>query len=244
MISLIYKKCHLALALSAAFAGLAGFAGAAQADDSTPDNTVLSNTVRLGAYYVHYNADAADVSGPFTPPGINLSVDNVTTAYFAYVRRLDSHWSLELAGGVPPTAKTYGRGPATVGSVPFNGQEVATAKWLSPTLLFDYAFCDESSAFRPYVGVGVNYTKFYDRVSTPAGNAANGGPTAIGLSDSTGPAATVGLLYKINRDWNVLASYSVAEVDSKYTSDTSGVIRSTTIHFNPRALVFAVGYSF
>ena len=234
MISRNYKKSTLALA-----AALAGFAGAAHADDSVP-----ANSVHVGAYFVHFDSSAQDVSGPFTPAGINLSVDNVTTAYFAYVRHLDSHWSIELAGGVPPTTKTYGKGPATVGSIPFNGQEVATAKWLSPSVLAEYSFGDPSSAFRPYVGLGFNYTKFYDRDSTAAGNAANGGPTAISLSNAMGPAATVGLEYKINRDWSLFASYSAASVDSNYVSTTSGVQRSTTIHFDPEALVLAIGYSF
>jgi len=244
MISRFHKKSHFALAALAACAGLIGFAGAAQADETASDSSVPSNTVRLGAYYVHFDSDAANVSGPFTPSGINLSVNDASTLYFAYVRRLDSHWSLEVAGGVPPTTKTYGQGPATVGSIPFNGQEVATAKWMSPSILGEYSFFDESSAFRPYIGVGVNYTKFYDRDSTAAGNAANGGPTSINLSNSIGPAATLGLSYKITRDWNVIASYSVAEVDSNYTSNTSGVLRTTVIHFNPRAAVLAIGYSF
>ncbi|HEX8958158.1 MAG TPA: OmpW family outer membrane protein [Burkholderiaceae bacterium] len=236
MISRNFKKCLLPLAIGAA---CAGFAGAAQADDSVPANSVF-----LGAYYVHFDASAQDVSGPFTPAGINLEVHNVTTPYFAYVRHLDSHWGIEVAGGVPPTTKTYGKGPATVGSVPFNGQEVATAKWFSPSVLAEYTFCDPSNAFRPYVGVGFNYTKFYDRNSTAAGNAANGGPTSISLSNSMGPAATLGIEYKFNRDWAIHASYSAASVDSHYVSNTSGIQRSTTIHFDPQTLVLAVGYSF
>ncbi len=42
----------------------------------------------------------------------------------------------------------------------------------------------------------------------------------------------------------MLASYSLARVNSHYRSDTSGVIRETTIHFNPRAWIVAAGYSF
>ena len=230
------KKGHFALAAALA---CAGFTGAAQADDSMP-----MNSVRVGAYWVHFDSDAQDVSGPFTPAGINLSVSNTSTVYFGYVRHLNDNWSIELAGGIPPNTKTYGKGPATVGSVPFNGQEVATAKWFSPSLLAEYSFFDSSSAIRPYVGLGLNYTKFYDRNSTAAGNAANGGPTAIALSNSIGPAATIGVEYKINRDWGLYASYSVASVDSNYVSTTSGIQRSTTIHFDPQAVVLSVGYSF
>jgi outer membrane protein len=220
-------------------AALLAAGAVARADDAAP-----ANEVRVGAYFVRYNTSAHDLSGPYTPDGINIRVGNVTTAYLTYVRHLDDHWGLELAGGIPPTAKTYGKGPATVGSVPFNGQEVATAKWFSPSLLLDYAFLDPSYAVRPFVGLGVNYTRFYKLDSTPAGDAANGGPTRVRLSSSFGPAGTVGGTWQVTRQFNLIASYSLARVNSNYRSDTAGVIRTTSIHFNPRAFVLAAGYSF
>lgn len=237
------KNTQSILAVALAAASLCCVSVGALADD-TASGEILKNSARLGGYFVHYDASAADISGPYTPPGINLKVNDVATVYFGYVRRLSDLWSVELTGGLPPKAKTIGKGPATVGSVPFNGQEVATAKWLSPSVLAEYSFFDEGSTWRPYVGLGVNYTKFYDRNSTPAGDAANGGPTSISLSRSLGPAATVGIAYKIDRNWNVYGSYSLARVNSNYVSNTSGIERKTNIHFNPSAFVVAVGYSF
>ena len=232
----IFAACRLVpVALS-----LASGLGSARADDAGAP----ANDIRVGAYVVHYATTAADLSGPFTPPGINIRVGNVTTPYLAYLRSLDSNWVVEIAGGVPPTTHTYGKGPASVGSVPFDGQEVATAKWFSPSLLLEYKFLDPSAVLRPFVGIGVNYTHFYDLKSTPAGDAANGGPTQVSLSSSWGPAATVGAVYRITREVHLAASYSAARVNSDYRSDSSGVVRQTTIHFNPRAWVLAVGYSF
>jgi len=187
----------------------ASFCTAALADE----DPVPSNTLRVGMYFVKYSASAADLSGPFTPPGLNLRVENVNTLYLAYLRRLSSHWTFEFAAGIPPTTHTYAVGPATVptpGSIPFNGQEVATAKWLSPSVLIEYLFLDESNKFRPYAGVGINYTHFYERNATAAGNAITGGPTVTYLSDSVGPAATLGLSYKFTRNFNVIASYNIA----------------------------------
>ena len=218
---------------------LAASAAGAQAQDYGP-----ANEIRVGAYFVHDNTKANDLSGPFTPAGINIRVGDSTTPYLAYLRNLDTHWTLELAGGVPPTVKTYGKGPAMVGSVPFDGQEVATAKWFSPSLLIDYKFMEPTSALRPYVGIGVNYTRFYDLRSTPAGDSANGGPTSVKLSRSIGPAGTVGVSYAITREINIVASYSLARVNSHYRSDTAGDIRTTSIRFNPQAAIVAVGYAF
>ena len=70
---------------------------------------------------------------------------------------------------MPPKTETVGKGPATVGSVPFDGQVVSTARRFSPSLLVNYVFFDKSAALRPYLGAGVNYTKFHDLQSTAAG---------------------------------------------------------------------------
>lgn len=106
-------KNIVTLAVGAAFA-LA--AAGAFADQAGP------NDVRLGMYFVHYEAEASDISGPYTPPGLNVHVNNVETLYFAYVRTLSSHFVAELAFGYPPVSKTEGRGPAKLGSIAYNGQ--------------------------------------------------------------------------------------------------------------------------
>ncbi len=232
------------LRVAAAAILLASLCTRVAAEDSFWTAPANPNTVRVGMYLVHYSASAPDLSGPFTPPGINLSVEHVNTPYFAYLRDINTHWTVELAAGVPPTTHTIGVGPAYLGSVPFNGQEVATAKWFSPSVLFEYNFLDPHSAFRPYAGLGVNYTHFYERNSTAAGNAVNGGPTSTDLSDSLGPAGTVGISYKFTEHINAIASFSIAQVKSDYRSDTSGIIRTTTVNFHPSTWVFAVGYSF
>ncbi len=205
---------------------------------------VPSNSARIGLYSVFYHVSADDISGPYVPAGTNLDAKNVETIYLAYVRRLTSHFDLELTLGYPPLQKTVGKGPATQGSVPYDGQTIATARWLAPTLLAEYEFLGEDSRFRPYLGIGVNYTDFYDRDSTAQGNAANGGPTKISLTSSVGVAGTVGLAYRIAGNWHAYASYSASQVKTRLNADTAGVIRTTHINFGPQALVIAVGYSF
>jgi outer membrane protein len=210
---------------------------------------VRSNEIRLGVYVVLYDAKADNISGPFVPTAppfgpLNLDVNNVNTVYFAYLRRLSPHFSVELTAGWPPKTETVGKGPATIASVPFNGQVLSTAKWFAPTLLLNYNFRDESEAFRPYVEAGVNFTHFYDRQSTAAGNAANGGPTSISLTNSVGPALTAGISWRIQDHWSLHASYSRSWVKSDYVGNTAGVLRRTHIDFNPSAIVVSAGYSF
>ena len=231
-------NAHNKITASATLAALMAAIPAMAAD------SVQSNEIRVGAYIVMYDAKADDLTGPYVPPGVNVDVKNVTTPYFAYLRRLSPHMVAQLAAGVPPKTETVGKGPATLGSVPFNGQVVSTAKWFSPSILVNYVFRDESQALRPYLGVGVNYTRFYDLQSTPAGDAANGGPTAISLTSSVGPVVTAGLRWHIKDRWSAYASYDVAKVDSDYVGDTAGVLRRSSIKFNPSTLVLAVGFAF
>jgi len=228
---------HIHSIAGLALLGLAA-TGVAQAD------TAHKTEVRLGLYIVQYDAKANDITGPFAPSGLNLNVKDVNTGYFAVARTLSPHFVLELAAGVPPKTETVGKGPATVGSVPYNGQVLSTAKWFAPTLLVNYVFRDESAALRPYVGVGVNWTHFYDRQSTAAGDAVTGGPTQISLTNSLGPSATVGLSYHLQDRWSLYASYSITKVRSDYVGNTAGQLRKTHIDFNPAAWVFSVGYSF
>ncbi len=209
-----------------------------------PADDVPENSARIGLYSVFYHVSADDLSGPYVPPGANIDARDVQTLYLAYVRRLSPHFDAELTLGYPPLQKTVGKGPATLGSVPYDGQIIATARWIAPTVLLEYMFFSETAKLRPYIGAGVNYTTFYDRNSTAQGNAASGGPTKLSLTSSVGPAATVGLAYNIHNNWNCYASYSISQVKTKLNADTAGVIRTTHISFGPQALVLSVGYSF
>jgi outer membrane protein len=224
-------------ALASVAAGVYG-ATPAYADD------VPSNSARIGLYSVFFHVSSNDLSGPYVPAGADIDAKNVETLYLAYVRRLSTHFDLELTAGYPPLQKTTGKGPATLGSVPYNGQIIATARWIAPTALLEYKFFSDNAKLRPYIGAGVNYTTFYDRDSTAAGNAASGGPTKLSLTSSVGPAGTVGLAYNISGNWNAYASYSISRVNTHLVADTGGVIRTTDIKFGPQAAVVAIGYSF
>ena len=66
----------------------------------------------------------------------------------------------------------------------------------------------------------------------------------LGRTPSRGPAVTAGVKYHINQRWHIVASYSVAQVNSTLTTDTAGVFRTSSVHFWPNAVVLSVGYSF
>ena len=215
------------------------------ADDGASNApTVPNNVIAFGQYFVFYHVHASDITGLFAPTGLGINVKDSNTPYFAYLRRLSTHLYLELAGGIPPVTKIVGKGSATVGAVPYNNVEISTARSLSPSLLIKYVFFDETHIVRPYLAIGANFVEFYDRDTTPPGNAAAGGPTRIELSNSLGVVGTVGLTVALPHYWGLMLSYSEARVRTRLHAITDDVVRTASIDFNPGAIVFATTYAF
>jgi outer membrane protein len=233
------NHCFRSINATVAAVALAAASGVALADGPP-----AANDVRLGVYSVFFHTSAQDLSGPYVPTGVNLNEKNVETVYVGYVRHFSTHWQTEFVIGLPPDTETVGKGPALLGSVPYSGQTIFKARWIAPSLLLEYAFLDDTHALRPYVGAGFTYASFYDRDATAAGDAATGGPTKVSLTSSIGPAATVGLSYRLSDNWGANVSYSFSDVHTHLTADTAGIIRTTKVSFNPEVLIISVGYTF
>jgi outer membrane protein len=215
------------------------FAARVRAD--VPD---APNELRFGGETIFYHAVADDLTGPYVPAGVNFHFVNYQAIYWAYARSLSDHFLIEVAGGYPPLLKTNGQGPARLGSAPYDGQQISTARIVAPTTFLEYKFGAPEAKFRPFAGIGFNYTNFYDRRSTGVGDAASGGPTKISLPASFGPAATVGFGYRFAPRWNAYGSYSFVKVNTRLTAETGDVERTSHIEFNPQVLTLSVGYSF
>lgn len=75
-----------------------------------------------------------------------------------------------------------------------NGTKIGTLKHLPPTLLAQYHFT-QLGAFKPYVGAGINYTRF-----------SNVDLDVRGVSikkNSWGPAMQVGFDYALDKNWSI-----------------------------------------
>jgi outer membrane protein len=214
---------------------------------STP-SLAQQNTVKLGISNVQpHSTSGNDFSGPFTPSGISVEVFNKTTPFFSFTREINDQWDVELALGVPPThdigLKVNNTAlPATAQAL--NGQVGAKVRQVAPTLFVNYKFLEKTSPWRPFIGAGVNYTRFDNTSATDAGNALNGGPTSISLEDSYGLAVQGGVSYHFDDQWSVSASLATAQVKSKITTNTLGIERTADIVFKPRVFTVALGYSF
>lgn len=120
--------------------------------------------------------------------------------------------------------------------VTLNGTDVAKVKQLPPTLTFKYKL-PAVQQLHPYVGVGVNYTLFWDEKTT--------GPIAgnkLHAKDSVGAAGLVGAEYQLPNSPFGLA------VDIRYINLNSDISlngnRIGTLKVNPWVYGAALSYHF
>lgn len=208
-----------------------------------------SVTVKLGLVNIDPHSSATAVAGPFTPlDTLSLKVQSQSTLFFSASTPLNDQWEAELALGVPPTHDVAlvilkpTSVPASVAAL--DGSIAAKVRQVAPTLFANYKFGDSSSQIRPFVGIGVNYTKFDKTESTSVNDAVNGGPTTIKLKDSVGLAAQLGITAKLGGPWSLTGAWSTARVNTKMTTNTLGIERTADIVFHPSVLTLALGYSF
>jgi outer membrane protein len=81
---------------------------------------------------------------------------------------------------------------------------IAKVKQRAPTLFVNYNFGAPSEKFRPFVGLGLNYTQFFDATLLTASNdIVTGGPTKLKLKESFGLAGQIGIRYQYDDRWSV-----------------------------------------
>jgi outer membrane protein len=206
--------CSLALA-----AALVLTAFAAQAQD---------NVVKVGVTRYDPHSRTNGISGIGVPPGADAEVQSATTVIFVYERLFTPNVGLEFVLGVPPKIKAK-----ATGTVAFLGDDVLSARNVAPTLLLNYHFFTPGDALRPYLGAGINYTRFTDVKSSLAPD--------VKMGSSTGLALQAGLNYAITKDWGLFASIAKINVKSKVVA-VGPTVLTTTVDFRP--LVYSAGVSY
>lgn len=119
---------------------------------------------------------------------------------------------------------------------------IAEAKHLPPSLMVQY-YLFEDSAFRPYAGIGVNYTRFFSEEFYS--NAKAIGLHDLKLSDSWGFAAQMGMDYTLAN--NIIINASVwwmdISTDVKFKDD-KGKQQKYKTDLDPWSVMLGVGYNF
>lgn len=123
------------------------------------------------------------------------------------------------------------------------GNKLGEVTHLPPTLSANYYFMGKQSRFQPYVGLGLNYTIFFDEEFTAENTAA--GLNDLELDASLGLSAQLGMDYELDRDWHINASIRWIDIDTEASfkvGDANGQVQSITI--DPTVITVAIGYKF
>jgi len=223
------KKYSVASALVAA-AALCG-AGAAQAQQA---GQVLAT---VGWNKIMPKVESGDLSGP-TLPGSKIDIKSASALLITATYMVTDSISLDFLGGLPYKHTIVGAGAvAGVG-------KIGSIHQVSPTLLLQYRFMAPDAPFRPYVGAGPTFAKFYKTdgsASLTATTNAGGPPTTIGGDTEWGGTVQAGLNYKIDKHWFLDTSVLKTFIKTQTTLSSGQHIGA---NLNPVSINASIGYTF
>jgi len=224
--SMIHSLNKLALA-----AALLASAGAAMAQSA---GTWM---VKGGINNIDPQVKSGDLSAP-SVPGTKVDVKSATSAIFTATYMMTDNCSVEFYAGLPYKHDIVGdgaiKGVGKIGSV----------KQVSPTLFGQYRFMPASSAFRPYVGLGLTYAHFYGEEGSGTLTALTnpgGPPTKLSASSAFGISPQAGLSFKVSDRWFVDAAVIKTYIKNTTTLSTGQKIDTK---LDPLSTNVSVGYRF
>jgi outer membrane protein len=225
------NKTFKCIALAGCVAGLFA-SGAASAQ------TAGSWLVRAGAVRIAPKVDSGDLSAPAFP-GTKADVDSNTQFGGGITYMWTDNFAIDLPLSTPFKHDINGDGAiAGVG-------KIGETKALPITLMGQYRFLEASSPFRPYVGAGITYAKFYKEKGTATLTGLTGGssanPTTLKVDSKFAPTIQVGAGYSFDEHWFVDATVLKTFLKTTTTLSTG---QTLDIKLDPLTTAVFVGYRF
>ena len=190
-----------------------------------------------------FNGSEAGLSAAIGGGNAGLEVDSSTQLGLTAEYMFSNKWGVELLAATPFEHDADGTGK-------LSGLDIGEAKQLPPTLSAIYHF-DTVEKLQPYVGIGINYTIFFDEEVTDEAQAVfigiNPGLTGadLELENSIGLSVQIGTDYHISDNVSLNASvrWIDIETEAEITFDSGDKI-SADVSIDPIVYTVAVGYKF
>lgn len=199
--------------------------------------------VRAGVTTVSPDESSSNVFLNNGDLGFGLNVDNDTQIGLNFAYFLTDNWNVEVLAATPF------KHAVNVNSNPLGLGQLGDIKHLPPTVTANYFFAQNSAAFQPYIGVGLNYTVFFDEEFTEGNEAL--GFSDLNLDESVGLSAQIGFDYMINSKWffNASIRYIDISTDATFTLNNAGLGAANapgkvTVDVNPWVSTLSLGYKF
>ena len=162
------------------------------------------------------------------PAGYGVSVTNSLVPELDISYFLTKNIALELILGVTPHEI---KGKGTIAAL---GDIVATTA-LPPTLTLQYHFTD-FGAFKPYIGIGVNYTTYFNTTVK------NPGAAPASIKPSWGIAGQIGFDYMFDQHWGF--NVDVKKILMEPSVSLAGGAVTGKVNLNPWLIGAGVTYRF
>lgn len=199
--------------------------------------------VRVGLTTVAPDESSSNVFVGGGDLGFGLNVDNNTQLGLNFAYFLTDNWNIEVLAATPF------KHDVNVNANPLGLEQLAEVTHLPPTVTANYFFADNASAFQPYVGIGLNYTIFFDEDFTDSNEAL--GFSDLDLDASFGLSAQVGFDYMVDDNWFINGSVRYIDIstDATFTLDNAALGASNapgevTVDIDPWVYTLSVGYKF
>jgi len=194
--------------------------------------------VRGGATTIKPNVSSGDLTAP-SLVGTKASIDSSSRISGGITYMVDNNFSIDVPVAVPFQHDISGDG-AILGA-----GKIADVKALPVTVLAQWRFMEPTSAFRPYVGVGITYAAFYGARSTSTLTAITGGtpsnPTTLSIESKWAATVQVGASMAIDKNWFVDATYTYTPLSTRTTLSSGQTLDAK---LDPSSFSLAVGYKF
>lgn len=216
--------------------------------------------VRAGVGYIDPDTSSENLFFEGTElDGYQVDVDSSVRPIVNLTRMMTDNIGLELLASWPFSHDIDGDGALS------GLGKLGNTKHLPPTLSVQYHF-QPNQTFRPYAGVGVNYTYFFDESTTDTlhqgiigtandalGTDYSGGATDLNVKNSVGLALQLGADFQFDGGWFINADlrWIDIEADARLTTVTEDgdgfetILNSrVTADIDPWVFSTAVGFHF
>ena len=194
--------------------------------------------LRMGIVGVDPREDSSSVrQDGVAIPGSSAGLDSNIQPGLTLAYMLTDNIGIELLAATPFSQNIVGTGSLA-------GLDIGETKNLPPTLSLQYYFFEKESAFRPYVGIGVNYTTFFSEDLDSQFEAAIG-TGDLSIDNSIGVSYQIGVDYNINDRW--LINFGIWRVDIDTTAKIkldAGPELKVDVDIAPWVYMLNVGYKF
>jgi outer membrane protein len=217
----------------------------------TSASALANISVNVGAINVAPNDSSTSLNVVESVAGLPagstaVGVNSNTQLGLTVDYQIDKNWTVELIAATPFSHDIEVEGSA------IDGLDIGNTKHLPPTLLAQYHFDLGDSNLDPFIGLGLNYTKFFDtsasgvlKSTLQALKVAKASDNLdLKLKDSWGLALQAGVNYKLDKNWGLHFMVSKMDIDTVGEVRLNGAtIQSVDVQIDPLVVMAGVRWS-